>query len=500
MFRLYRTLRHHRKLAEHRDINYEGNRVAKFFVGLTMMVVVVYLIGAAILLSAIVNGEKHTSAVEFICAVMPIIVTIDFFMRFIAQQTPAQIIRPYSLLPIPMQACINGFIYSSLLGWGNFMWLFLFVPYIIMSVLFGYGFLTSLLLCIFLLIVVLANSQWYAIVRTLTNANALYWAVPIVFFAVVYSPLYIGSEAGISKFSDIYGLVGDSIERHSPLPLLIASAAFVGVVYANKRVQRKFIEQELQHTEKTSEKRVGSFSFLDRFGEIGMFLKLEIKTIIRNKNPRKTFITSILGTIGLSAVITFTDVYDSASMTNFWAFYNFVIFGSIILIRGLGNEGNFIDGLMVRREMVLTILHAKYIFYSVLTIIPFLLMLPMVIMGKWSLFMLVSYAIFSIGFQYFILLQMVIYARQTIPLNEKFISKGGIENNYIPLVAQMITLIVPNVMARSVQLMFGETVTNVLMTIVGIAFIATSKIWLRNIYNRFMKKRYVCLEHFRATR
>lgn len=500
MFRLYRTLRHHRKLAERRDINYEGNRVAKFFVGLTLMVVMVYLIGAAILLSTIVNGEKHASAVEFICVALPIIITIDFFMRFIAQQTPAQIIRPYSLLPIPIQACINGFIYSSLLSWGNFMWLFLFVPYIIMSVLFGYGFLTSLLLCIFLLIVVLANSQWYAIVRTLTNGNALYWAVPIVFFASLYSPLFLGSEAGVSQFADIYGVVGDSIERHSPLPLLITSAAFVGIIYANKRVQRKFVKQELLHTEKTGEKRVSSFSFLNRFGETGMFLKLEIKTIIRNKNPRKTFITSILGTIGLSAVITFTDVYDSASMTNFWAFYNFVIFGSIILVRGLGNEGNFIDGLMVRREMVLTILHAKYIFYSVLTIIPFLLMLPMVIMGKWSLFMLVSYAIFSIGFQYFILLQMVIYARQTIPLNEKFISKGGIENNYIPLVAQMITLIVPNVMARSVQLMFGETVTNVFMAIVGITFIATSKIWLRNIYNRFMKKRYVCLEHFRATR
>lgn len=500
MFKLYRTLRRHRKLAERRDANYENNRVAKFFIGLTMMIVVTYLIGIAIIFSVFVNGQHHTSAVEFICSVTPILVTIDFFMRFIAQQTPAQIIRPYSLLPIPMQTCINGFIFSSLLSWGNTIWFCLFLPYVIMSVVFGYGIITSLSLCAFLLIVILINSQWYAITRTLTNASFLYWALPVAVYALLYSPLYIGSEAGFDQFSDIFGSIGSSIERHSPLPLLAALAALAAVVYANMKIQRTFVKQELLQTEKTTEKNVSSYSFLNRFGETGMFLKLEIKTIVRNKNPRKIFITSMLSTILLSVVITATDVYDSTLMTNFWAFYDLVLFGSMILIRGLGNEGNFIDGLMVRHEKVLTILHAKYIFYSALIIIPFLLMLPMVVMGKWSIFMLISYAIFSIGFQYFILMQMVIYAKQTIPLNEKFISKGGIENNYIPLMAQMITLIVPNIIARCLQLLLGDTITYIFMTFVGIAFIATSKIWLRNIYNRFMKRRYVNLEHFRATR
>lgn len=500
MFKLYRTLRRHRKLAEHRDVNYENNRVAKFFIGLTMMIVVAYLIGAAILLSMFINGQRHVSSVEFICSVTPIIISIDFFVRFIAQQTPAQIIRPYSLLPIPMQTCVNGFIFSSLLSWGNTIWFCLFFPYIIMSVLFGYGILTSLFLCIFLLTIILINSQWYAIVRTLTNASFLYWALPVVFYAIIYSPLYIGSEAGFGQFVNFYGAAGDCIERHSGLPLLFAIAALAAVVYANMSIQRMFVRQELLHTETTKETNVSSYSFLNRFGETGMFLKLEIKTIIRNKNPRKIFVTSMLSTIILSIVITTSSVYDSSLMTNFWAFYDLVLFGSMILVRGLGNEGNFIDGLMVRHEKVLTILQAKYIFYSALTIIPFLLMLPMVIMGKWSLFMLMSYAIFSIGFQYFVLMQMVIYAKQTIPLNEKFISKGGIENNYIPLMAQMITLIVPNAIACCLQLLLGDTPTYIFMTCVGIAFIATSKMWLRNIYNRFMKRRYTNLEHFRATR
>ena len=337
MFSLYKSLRNHRRLAEKRDVNYENNRVAKFFIGLTLLVVAVYLIGAAILLAMIANDSRRVSAVELLCTVTPFILTIDFFVRFMAQQTPAQIIRPYSLLPIPMQTCINGFIFSSVLSWGNLIWFCLVVPYILMSVLFGYGIITAINLCCFFFIAVLANSQWYAIVRTLVNVNFVYWLLPVAIYAIVYAPLYIGSDAGFDQYSAIYGRIGEAIESHSIYPLLCIIMSFVAIICINASIQRIFVKQELQQTGKVKEKHIGNFSFLNRFGETGLFLKLEIKTILRNKNPRKSFILSVLATIALSAVITFTDVYDSNLMTNFWAFYNFVLFGSIILIRGLGN-------------------------------------------------------------------------------------------------------------------------------------------------------------------
>ncbi len=49
MFSLYRTLRRHRALAEKRDANFENNRVAKFFVAFSVLVLLIYLIGIAIL-------------------------------------------------------------------------------------------------------------------------------------------------------------------------------------------------------------------------------------------------------------------------------------------------------------------------------------------------------------------------------------------------------------------------------------------------------------------
>ncbi len=497
---LYRTLRHHRTLAEKRDANFENNRVAKFVAYFVMLIMFVYLIGFAILLSTAVNDSPRISAVEFFFAIMPFILTIDFFIRFMAQQTPAQIVKPYCLLPIPIQKCINGFVFSSLSSSGNLIWFSLIVPYTIMSVVFGYGVATTLLFWLLSYVLVLFNSQWYAIVRTLVNVRFVYWVVPTVFFAIVYAPLYIGSDAGFDSFFRFYGLAGSAIESHSLLPIVLGSLALFCIAWANSRVQRFFALREVTHTEQATVKHVMALSALNRFGEVGTFIKLEIKTILRNKNPRKLFITSSLFTVFLSLIISFTEIYDSQMMTSFWAFYTFVLFGSMILVRGLGNEGNYIDALMVRKEKVLTILHAKYLFYSAVVLFPFLLMLPMVIVGKWSLLMLFSYAIFTVGFQYFILFQLTVYAKQTIPLNEKFISKGGIENNWLPAVIQLAVLLIPATIAYLLQTAFGDTTAYIVMAAIGVCFIATSRLWLRNIYNRFMTRRYAVIESFRATR
>ncbi len=500
MFAIYRTLRRHRALAEKRDANFENNRIAKFIVAFAVSVMLIYLIGIAVLLSAIVNSSRRVSAVEFFFSIMPFILTVDFFVRFMAQQTPSQIVRPYCLLPVPIQKCINGFVLSSLASGGNLIWFCLIIPYTLMSVVFGYGVMTTLLFWLFSYLLVLANSQCYAIVRTLVNVRFVFWVLPISIYAMVFAPFYVGSNAGFDSFADFYGRVGTAIERHSPLPI-VGAATFLGAItWANSRIQRIFVLKELTNAERAKARHVLDFSVLNRYGELGTFIKLEIKTIMRNKNPRKLFIFSGLFTMGLSLLVSFTEIYDTRIMTSFWAFYTFVLFGSMILVRGLGNEGNFIDGLMVRQEKVLTILHAKYIFYSAITLFPFLLMLPMVVVGKWPLLMLLSYAVFTVGFQYFVLFQLAIYAKQTIPLNEKLINKGGVESNYIPVIVQVAVLTVPTAIASFLQKVIGDSATYIVMATVGIVFAATSKLWLRNIYNRFMKQRYTSLEHFRATR
>ena len=496
-----RTLLRHRRLADIRSFNSYENKFAKAMIYLSMAFIVIYLMGLSIPFAMIANESRNMTSAELLCILMPFILFLDFDMRFLVQQTPAQIVRPYTLLPLSRYACIDTFVFSSIFSLGNIIWLTFVLPYILMSMVFSYGVLTSLMSIVLVLLLVASNSQWYAIVRTLVNESYLWWILPALVYATIASPLYIGSNAGLDQFGDAFSAIGSSIDNHNPAALLFPALLLAALIIANRKIQYKYVQKELSHVEKKSVvTKVNRFTFLERYGELGTFLQLEVKLLSRNKNPRKAFFSALLTMLVLSVVVIFTDIYDNTGMTNFWALYNFVLLGSMIIVRVMGYEGNYIDSLLVRKENIFVLLRAKYIFYSVLLILPFLLMLPVVISGKWSLFMLVSYGVFTMGFQYFCLFQAAVYNRQTIPLNEKLTTKGGLDGNYIQMAIMAGLFIIPNAIVGILQNFFSDNVAYSIMFTIGLVFTATNRLWLHNIYNRIMKRKYILLESFIASR
>ena len=201
-----------------------------------------------------------------------------------------------------------------------------------------------------------------------------------------------------------------------------------------------------------------------------------------------------------SLIISFTDVYDGPTYEVFWCIYNFVIIAALPIMSIMCNEGNYIDALMVHKENILSLLKAKYIFYSALLLIPFILMLPTVFSGKWSIFMVISFGVFTAGFQFFIMFQMAVYNKTAIPLNTKFISQKGQGNNYFTFVASAIAFGLPVIIMSVLQSLVSENTSYLVMFLIGLAFILTKNLWMRNIYNRMMKKRYANLEGFYASR
>ena len=499
---IIRELRRHRKLAEKRAIDYERNKTAKYVLMFLGGFVIVSLIFFAVIFSLVANESTSETAIELMMGISPYILLVDFLFRFVAQQTPSQIVKPYVLLPIPKSTCIDTFVGTSLFTWGNAIWFAMLIPYAIMSVLFVEGFWPTVgfLLCFYLLI--LANSQWYSIVRTLINNSLVYWLVPIAVYAIVALPVLLkgGSEKGFENFFDLYAGIGTKISDGSALPYLGALALLVVLVAINRRLQMANVMREISKTEQTKLHSVSQFAYFDRFGEVGQYLKLEIKSILRNKNPRKGFVMATAIVLMFSLIIALTDVYDGQFMTNFWCVYNFVIYGSMQLTRVMCNEGNYIDCLMVRRENILKLLRAKYIFNTAILVLPFVLMLPTVFAGKWSILMLVAYAVFTAGFQYFILFQMAVYNKQTVPLNTKFISKSGMENNYYQVVVQMLAFFLPIVLISVLQLFLSDTVADLIILLIGVVFVVTQPLWMRNIYNRMMQRKYVLMEGFRSSR
>lgn len=497
---LFKLLRGHRKLAEKRAMNLQQTRTAKIMMVFMTALIIFYLIGFAVMFALIANDSRTVTSVEMMMSLAPIILLVDFGVRFMAQQTPSQIVKPYILLPISKYACMDVFIATSILNTGNLIWFTMLIPFCFMSVIFSYGIWLTLGFLFLWWLMIITNSQWYLIVRTLVLDSQLWWLLPLCVYALISLPLYIGADAGWEHLFDTYAKVGTAMHEGSLLPYLMVIAALTILVIINRKLQYKHVWAELSKTETTRLRSVTKLSFLDKYGEIGEYFKLEVKTILRNKNPRKTFISATAIVLVFSIIIATTNVYDSQIMTNFWCVYNFVIYGATMLVKIMGNEGNYIDALMVHKENILSLFKAKYIFYCLMLVFPFLLMLPPVIIGKWSILMLASMAVFTAGFQYFLLFQMAVYNKQTIPLNTKFISKAGLENNYVQVVAEIIAFTVPIVIISLLQAVFSDTVAYLITLLIGLVFIVTHPLWLRNIYNRFIKRRYENIEALRASR
>lgn len=494
---LFRILRRHVRLSERRSLAFEQNRVAKFVAYLLGSFMVIYLLMISVTLAMIANDLSEFTSYEFICALLPFLLVLDFFLRFIGQHTPSQLVKPYMLLPIPKYVCVEGFILSSMMSYNNLLWMLITVPYAIMTMLFSDGILVSIAFIITFQIIIIVNSLWYMTVRTLLGVSIAWWLLPAAVYAMVFSPWYIYN---IDVLFDVFSSLGTSFSEYDVLSYLVLGAVIAAFFFINREMQYRFTYIESSNTEKEKIGNVTQLYAFDNFGKQGEYLKLEVKSIMRNKNMRRMLINSTFFITILSLLISFTDFYTSSFSLDFWVVYTFVLYGATALVKIMGAEGNYIDGLMVHKENIFNLLKAKYYFHSSMLILPFLLMIPTVVVGKCSFLMLFSMMLFAIGPVYCMLMQLAVYNKQTVPLNTKLVSKGGFETNYFQIVAEMVAMFLPVVIISLLKALFNDTVAYIFLLISGILFIIFHNYWIRNIYVRFMVRRHKNMECFRATR
>ena len=488
-------LRKNKKLSEKRNVMFEANQYGKFFayLGITFFVVYFIAIGTFLGWTAVKEDEY-----EMLFYTLPFILMLDFFMRFMSQQTPVMLVKPYMLMPVSKYTAVDCFLVSQLFDAGNLLWMSLFVPYIFICVCGSMTLLEGLAMLLLLYLIILVNSQWYLLARTLVNKSMFWWALPIFIYGSMIVPIFLLSNKSADKFFDtIVDFIGEW--GYSWACFFLFLVLFILLFILNRTLQMRLIYDEVSKQEKSKLKHVSEFSALNRFGQIGEYLKLEVKSTMRNKAIRTRFIQGVVIITILSLLIAYTDTYTGGFARNMWCLYCFVFFGAVNLVKVMGPEGNYIDLLMVHEENILTLLRAKYYFYCAIVLLPFCLLLPPIISGKFSILMVLAYLLITTGPEYCLLFQLAIWNKQTLPLNDKITGKNQFENK-LQLIIELIVFFVPVVLVLILQALFSETVAFVIMIVIGLAFTLATPYWMRNIYQRMMRHRYENLEGFHSTR
>lgn len=492
---LFLELRRHGKLADKRHPMYEKNKFGKFWMYFMAVFWAGYLIFFGILFALSLKDESK-EPYHYINAGLIFFLALDFLIRLPFQKTPTQEVKPYLLLPVRRSRLVDFLLLRSGLSSFNLIWLFFFVPFAALTVVRFYGIGGMLAYCFGIWLLMVLNNYWYLLARTLMNEHIAWVVLPLAVYGGIAAALFIPDESPLFSWSTD---LGDAFITARPLAFISILAA-IGVLWLISRaVIGRLIYSELNKTEDTKVKHLSEYRFLDRYGEIGEYIRLELKLMLRNKTCKTALRSVILVVVMFSLLLSFTDVYDGGFMKSFILIYNFAIFGILFLSGIMGYEGNYIDGLMSRKESIYSLLRAKYIVYGIGILIPLLLMIPAMVMGKLSVLSCAAWALFTVGGLYFCLFQLAVYNTRTVPLNAKLSSRSNMGTGLQNLIS-VVAFAGPLILDAVLNVLFGQTVASWILIAIGLGFILTSRLWLKNIYRRFMARRYKNMEGFRDSR
>ena len=493
---LFLELRRHGRLADKRHPMYEKSRFARFW----MYFMAVFWAGYLIFIGTMLAFGLEDAPMEpyhILNSGLVFILALDFLMRFPFQKTPTQEVKPYLLLPVRRNRLIDFLLIRSGLSGFNFIWMFLFVPFAFITVMKFYGLWGVLTYYLGIWLLMVLNNYWFLLCRTLLGERIWWVLLPVAVYGGLALGMFLPDDSPVFDWSLELGegfITGN-------VWAFLALLAGIGLMWwVNSRVIRRLIYDELNKTEDSTVrvKKLSEYKFLDRYGLVGEYMRLELKLMLRNKICRKSLITIVCAVAVISAVIGFTDIYDGA-LSEFWVLYNYVIVTLLSFSTLMGYEGNYMDGLMTRRESIFALLRAKYALYTAALIVPFLLMLPGVVTGKQTLLQSVSWLLFTAGPVSFCFFQVAVYNNRTVDLNAKMTARSN-QGTGLQQIMAFAAFFLPAVVYAPLGLVFGETVARWALIALGLGFILTSRLWIRNVYRRLMQRRYQNMEGFRDSR
>ena len=496
-YNLFRELRRLRKVAAKRHPMYDQNKFAKYFMGFAVALWMVYLVMFGFLFIGLFSGIfPSMEPYHMLNKGMLYLLMVDFVMRFTMTRLPVQEIKPLILLPVGKDRVLRSYLLMNGLSGYNLIWMFMLVPFGFGTLFKYFGFVGVLGFLVGYWLLMLLNNYWYIACRTLMNQHMLYILVPIAVYALLLVGLLVPETNYIGNFCLELGEGFFQWEWPTFVGVIVVIWGMFELCHI---VQKRVVYKELSKTEVVKKlKKVAEYKFLDRFGEVGEYMRLEIKLLSRNKVPRTQFFMGLSIMLMFSAALAFTDVYDGAFMRYFVTVYNFSALGVLVLSQTMSYEGNYLDGLMSRKESILNLLRAKYYVQCVLLLLPLAIMLIPIAKGKLTLLSALACFFLASGFTFWILMQLAVYNKLTLNLNAKVTGKNS-GGSFFQSMIIMAGFFAPVIVIRPLIALFSETTAMLVILVIGLGFTLTHPLWMRNIYRRFMRRRYENMEGFRAS-
>lgn len=437
------------------------------------------------------NAFPHDDVVISFCGIILLYFLFDLVARMQLQELPTLRVQPYLHLRIKRNTVVSYLAFTAMLSVFNLWPIILFMPFILKVVLTDSGALPALAFILAILGFMLFNNYLALFIKRKANLNGWVFLVFVAMLALIITGDFKFHLYSVRNISYLY--FGHLLSK--PVLVLLPVALAAAMYYINfAYLKQNLYLEELSSRKVSAYKSSTEFPLLSRFGKVGDLVANELKLIFRNKRPRSALVMGLF--FMFYGLIFYT---NKLSGQNMYIFVGMFMTGIFIISYGqfmYSWQGAHFDGLLVSKINFRDFLKAKYLLFTMVSTVAFILTTPYAYFG-WHI-VLVHFVMYlwNIGINTTIVLFFANRNAKRIDL-----SKGASFNWEGVGATQMLIsfplMITPYVIYLPFSLFNHADIGLAMLAGTGIIFILTRDFWVKKLEEDFMQKRYTVAEGFR---
>jgi len=416
---------------------------------------------------------------------------VDLFMRFMLQDLPVLAIQPYLHLPIKKSRLIHYVLVKSVPSIFNFWALLILVPFMVKILVPAYGIMVAAAWLLSVVLLTFFNNFILIYFKRQLSSNP---KLTLLFGAVVLGLM----------LADYFGLLSLRIASTTAFNfllqnpwLVVVPAVLLAAVY---RLNYAFL---LAHTypeeiavKQNNAVESSDIAFLNRFGNTGKLIALEMKLIWRHKRSKSVIFMSLL-ILSYGFIFYPNKLYQEG-------FGMFLFAGIMMTGMFMFNYGQFVpswqsghfDALLTKQISPYQFYLAKFWFFVPTSLVAFLVTLPYAYFGWKVVAINLAACLFNIGINTFVIFYFSVLNTNRIDLSKSsaFNWQGVGASKFV----MMIPLILLPLLVYAPFGYWGIPYWGIFAVgFLGVAGFALHKQMLKLVANRFLAHKYKIATGFR---
>ena len=464
-----------------------GFKILMAFLALYIIVVFISLgVGSFFLIKKFELGDPLIVVNQFLIYYL----VMDLYMRYMLQKMPIMNIKPLLYLPFKKGEVVKYSLGKTVVSFFNWGHAFFFIPFSIVLIVEGYNTLGVLGWHLGLLALVYCNN----FINIMMNNKDI----------VFYPMLGLLAVLGISQY---YGWFDVSIYTgqlfnflyYQPLTALIPWALLIVLVFAAFRYFKNHMYLDAGLAVKQRIAKTEDYTWLNRFGNLGTFLKNDIKLIKRNKRSKTAVIMGFM--FLFYGLLFFTGAIEAYENPVWKIFAGIFVSGGFLFSFGQyvpSWDSSYYPLMMSQNIQYREYLSSKWYLVIIATVVSTLLASFYLYFGWDAYLAIIVGAIYNIGVNSYLVLWGGAYIKTPIDLTSNKKAFGDKQAfNTKTLLLTLPKLLLPLVVYAVGHYLINPTAGYIFVAMTGILGFAFKNVVFKMIEKIYKKEKYKTLEAYK---